>query len=107
MKKVQKNDLVNLIAQFYCNFVNLQPVSDIAKGTCGVYINVDSIYIQVLDFNRFDSDEEQEARLQKFAEQIEAITFGNLKVTYKGCKHGINFKSWLYIANAYEVEFLE
>ena len=103
MKKVRKNDLVNLIVQYYCDFIKFRDVRRIAAGRCRVYIDVDSIYIRVVDFNEFDSKEEQEARLQKFAEQIEAITFGNLKVTYKGCEHNVDPKSWIYIANAYEV----
>ncbi len=103
MKKVRKDDLVKLVAKYYCNFVRSQDVSDIAEGRCRIHINVDSIYIRVMDFNEFDSNEKQEARLQEFAEQIEAITFGNLKVTYKGCEHNVDFKSWMYIANAYEV----
>mgnify|MGYP001625131056 CR=1 FL=1 len=33
------------------------------------------------------------------------ITFGNLEVTYKGAKkEGNSCLSWMYIANAYEVE---
>lgn len=104
MKKVRKADLVNLIAQYYCDFIKLMPVTDIVKGNNGVSINVNSIYICVIDHNEFDSKRDKENLMEKFAEQIEAITFGNLKVTYKGCRIKDNsFLSWMYIANAYEV----
>lgn len=104
MKKVRKVDLVNLIAQYYCDFIELMPVMDIADGNNGVSINVNSICIYVIDHNEFDSESDRETLMQTFAEQIEAITFGNLKVTYKGCKiEGNSFLSWMYIANAYEV----
>ncbi len=105
MKKVRKDDLVNLIAQFYCDFIRLMPVHKITGVENCIDINVNSIYISVIDYNYFDSESNQEERMQKFAEQIEAITFGNLKVTYKGCRNkNSTFLSWMYIANAYEVE---
>lgn len=104
MKKVRKNDLVQLIAQYYCNFIRLMPVDEIEDGNNGVSILVNSICIYVIDNNKFSSISEQELCMQNFAKQIEAITFGNLKVTYKGCKNkGNSFVSWMDIANAYEV----
>ena len=104
MKKVRKDDLVKLISQYYCNFIRLMPTHEIADGNGGVSILVDSICIHVIDRNKFDSESVQEACMQNFAEQIEAITFGNLKVTYKGCKiEGNSFLSWMDIAMQYEV----
>lgn len=104
MKKVRKVDLVDLIAQYYCDFIELMPVDEIADGNNGVSINVNSICIYVIDNNQFDSESDRESLMENFAEQIEAITFGNLKVTYKGCKIvGNSCLSWMYIANAYEV----
>ncbi len=105
MKKVRKADLVNLIAQLYSDFIRPMRVWEIAEGNEGVKIDVNPICIYVIDHHMFESASDQEIRIQKFAEQIEAITFGNLKVTYKGCKVGstINCLSWMYIANAYEV----
>ncbi len=104
MKKVRKNDLINLIAQFYCDFIRTMPISEIVSGQGGVKINIDSIYISVIDYNQFCSESEQEILMQRFAEQIEAITFGNLKVTYKGCSNeNGNAFSLMYIANAYDV----
>ena len=101
MKKVKKVDLVRLIAQYYCNFIRLTPVDDIINGNSDISINVDTVYISVLDRNEFDSETDQNAYLQNFAEQIEAITFGNLKVTYMGCKMNPHL-TWMCIANAYE-----
>ena len=104
MKKVRKCDLVNLIAQYYCNFIRLMPRDEIADGKHGVSIVVNSICIHVIDYNEFCSKSEQDSRMREFANQIEAVTFGNLKVTYKGFKiEGNSFLSWMDIANAYEV----
>ena len=104
MKKVRKHDLVELIALYYCNLIRLMPTMDIAAGDNGVKIRVNSICIHVIDYNQFDSESNQLACMQNFAKQIEAITFGNLKVTCKGCKiEGNSFRSWMEIANAYEV----
>ena len=108
MKKVRKCDLVELISQYYCNFIRFMPTLEIADGKHGISILINSICIHVIDHNEFDSESDQEACMQDFAKQIEAITFGNLKVTYKGCKIkgkgiGKSFLSWMDIANAYEV----
>ena len=104
MKKVRKNDLVELVAEYYCNFVRPMPTPEIVDGGHGIVIAVNSICIHVIDCLAFNSESEQDALMQKFSKQIEAITFGNLQVTYKGCKiRGNNFFSWMDIANAYEV----
>ena len=104
MKKVRKCDLVNLIAQYYYNFIRPMPINEIADGKHGVSIVVDSICIHVIDYNEFCFVDEQDSCMRNFANQIEAVTFGNLKVTYQGCKiKGNSFFSWMDIANAYEV----
>lgn len=103
MKKVKKDDLVRLIAQYYCNFIELTPLLDIIEGKSGINITIDTVCIYVDDSREFDSEVEKYACLKKFAEQIEAITFGNLKVTCMGCKKDPCCLTWMYIANAYEL----
>lgn len=104
MKKVRKDDLVELIAQYYCDFIRLMPIDEIVDGNHGVSIIVNSICIHVTDYNFFCTEREQITRMQDFAKHIEEITFGNLKVTYEVCKvQGISCLSRLDIANAYEV----
>lgn len=103
-KTVREEDLKNLIAQFYCDFVDLQPVSEITDGNSSVDITINSICIYVIDYSSFNSEDERKKCLEQFAEQIKAISFGNLKVTYYGCKKdGNSYFSWMYIANAYNV----
>ncbi len=103
MKKVLKSDLVDLIAQFYHDFVRPLPLSDIADGEHGVNIVVNSICIYVTDHNMFDSKSGIEDCMREFAKHIKAITFGNLEVTRMGSKTVNNScLSWMCIANAYE-----
>lgn len=102
MKKVRKKDLIDLIALFYSNYVSSFPMRDIINGKTAVEISVDSICIIINDYTKFDSESDRRAGMTKFAEQIEAITFGNLKVTSKQCDFKMR-QSSMYIANAYEV----
>ncbi len=100
-KKVKKADLERLIAQYYCNFIETIPVDEIVDGSAGVYINIDSVYINV---NAKLKDAFSNERMEKFAEQIEAVTFGNLKVTYRTRKMvGSSYMLYMDIANAYKV----
>lgn len=105
MKKVRKQELVDLIARLYCDYIELMPLDDIADGNHGITIDVNSICIYVMDENPFDTVTRRDSKMTCFAKQIEAITFGNLKVTRQNCKiEGNSHLSWMYIANAYEVE---
>ena len=109
MKKVKKSDLKNLICKSYLFFVKGIMVEDYAKirSICEtrkvspIRIDVNSVCIHVYDSNKFDSEENQKARVQTFADHIEAITFGNLKVINMDCPLS-NF-TWVSIANGYEI----
>ena len=106
MKKVRKNDLENLVAKLYREFIELKTLDNVVHELCGVNIYVDSVCIYVTDTNDFEDKGEREAYMHNFAEQIEAITFGNLKVTFSECiidEYTQKCYSYMYIANAYEV----
>lgn len=70
MKKVRRDDLENLIVQYYCNFIKLMPLMDIADGDHGVSIIINSVYISVIDYNEFDTVSNKESLMQEFAKQI-------------------------------------
>lgn len=99
MKKVRRKDLIYLIASHYWEFIDPEhkPINDIIDGHGDIQIDIDSICIRVRDFKGiFSKDDVKKAIMNEFAESIEAITFGNLKITrMKGNE--------IYIANAYEV----
>lgn len=97
MKRVRKKDLENLIAIYYCRFLDPQhkPTNDILDGHGEIQIDIDSIYINVrnISSNAFSDNEEHMAI---FSEKIEEVTFGNLKVIYHDDES-------IDIANSYEV----
>ena len=69
-------------------------------------LKVDTICIQLYDKKPFDSEHCQRSLLEDFANAIEKITLGNLKVVDMGCVINENDGShltWVHIANAYEV----
>lgn len=103
MKKVKKSDLRTLIWDSYLHFVKCVPMLDTGKQPCNIIrVDVNSVCISVYDQNEFNSEAYQKALMQNFAEHINAITFGNLKVIDMGCDMENSF-AWVHIANAYEV----
>ena len=105
MKKVKKYDLLTVLSRGYTRYVNfsVSPVEIIDREVC-VDIEVNSIYIAIIDRSEFDSEKAQEARMHDFAKYIEAITFGNLKVVYTYCEiDGNYFFSYVEMASAYEI----
>ena len=97
MKRVQKADLINLIATYYYRFLDpdKEPINDIIKGHGKIQIDINSVYISVRNINGKDFREEEQD-IDTFMEYIESTTFGNLKVTYVD-------DSEIHIANSYEV----
>lgn len=103
MKKVKKSDLRTLIWDSYLHFAKGVPMLKTGKQPCNIiWVDVNSVCISVYDENEFDSEDDQKALMQNFAEHIDAITFGNLKVIDMGCDIESKF-AWVHIANAYEV----
>lgn len=103
MKKVRRRDLILLIADYYCEFIDPEhkPINDIITGHGDIQININSIYISVRNFNGlFAKDDVKKVIMNEFAENLEAVTSGNLKVTHIGCGGS---SVWIDIANAYEV----
>lgn len=103
MKKVRRQDLIVLIAHCYWEFIDPEhkPINDIIAGHGDIQIEINSIYISVRDFNGlFAKDDVKKVIMKEFAENLEAVTFGNLKVTHIGCTKS---SAWIDIANAYEV----
>lgn len=99
MKKVRRHDLIVLIAGYYWEFIDPEhkPINDIISGCGDIKIDVNSICFTVRDFKGlFSKDDVKEAIMNDFAKNIEAITFGNLKVTRVRDDE-------IFIANAYEV----
>ena len=103
MKAVRREDLINLIASYYCEFIDPdhKPINDILNGYGDIQIDIDSIHITVRDFRGlFSRDIVKSAIMTEFAKNLEAVTFGNLKVIRIG---GRKNSVWIEIANAYEV----
>lgn len=108
MKKVREDDVINLIENFYCKFIAHTTISQhYDLPHCErVKVNVKSTHVKVWWYfdEELDSKCDTETFIKGFAEEIEKITFGNLKVTYYGIGK-IDEKEIfeIYIANAYEV----
>lgn len=106
MKKVRRKDLEYLIAHYYWEFIDPEhkPINDIIAGHGDVQIDINSVCIFVKDCSSFSNVYDKKAFMQEFANKIEEVTFGNLKVTNMGCEEkDASYYSWLDIANAYEV----
>lgn len=101
MKKVLKSDLKYLIASHYWEFIdpNHKPINDMLSGRGETVIEIDSVCIRLVNRNKlfsFESPYVKDAIMNEFAKNIEAITFGNLKV--------IRIRdNEVFIANAYDV----
>ena len=101
MKKVRKQDLEELILLYYQFFIEEIPDYEFERT---ITVNINSIYISVMDYRDFDDEEAKKKVMEKFAKELRKITFGNLEVTYMGVqKDEDECSSWMYIANAYEV----
>ena len=101
MKKVRKQDLEELIALCYKESIEVTDYE--FKKT--VVIDINSIYITVMDYREFDDVKAKMKLMQDFAKHLKAISFGKLKVTRKKAKKdGNSCFSLMYIANAYEIE---
>lgn len=98
MKKVREEDLKYLIAVYYRMFLDPEhkPINDILDGHGDIKININSVYIEVFNVKNYFKDE---LAIGNFSRKIEAITFGNLKVTYWN-------NSCIYIANSYKIIYL-
>ena len=108
MKRVKRQELYDLIREYYLNKVRGVPILDAYKEpTDAIYaMKVDTICILLYDKKPFISTLNQESFLQDFANAIEKITLGNLKVVDRGCainKNDGSYLTWVHIANAYEV----
>jgi len=104
MKKVRKSDLKYLIADFYREFVDYKrrPANVILEANSDVQIHIKSFYIIVCDVSDCSIRTIfREDGMKRFSEALEAISFGNLKVTKMTCEHE-NYLE-MYIANVYEV----
>ena len=103
-KRIRKSDLKELLAKFYSDFVELQPIDDIVEDKSSVNISINSICAYITDSSDFESEVDRNIALNEFAKEIEKISFGDLRVTYKGCRiDGNTCLTWAYVANAYEV----
>ena len=105
MKAVRRQDLINLIASYYCEFIDPEhkPINDIIDGHGDIQIEIDSIYISIGDFRGlFSKDDVKKVIMTEFAKNLEAVTFGNLKVIRIVCSKRSG-RMWIEIANAYEV----
>ena len=100
MKKVRRQDLINLIAHYYWAIIDPEhkPINDIIAGNGDIKIDIDSIYITVTDLGGLFSISDDKKR--EFAKALQSATFGNLHVTYIG---RVKSQTWIDIANAYEV----
>lgn len=102
MKKVRKQDIEELITLYYKEFIELLTDEEFETS---IHVNINSIFIYIIDYRDFDDEELKKKLMDKFAEEIKKITFGNLEVTYRGAKKDGNLCiSWMYISNAYELE---
>ena len=92
MKRVRKEDLKILIALYYCKFLDPEhtPINDIVNDVGDIKININSIFINVTNIKNEFKD------IDTFSRNIEAITLGNLKVTYWDTLS-------IHIANSYEI----
>ena len=95
MKRVRRTDLKFLIAVYYKMFLDPEqkPLNDILDDHGDIKIDINSVYINVFNIKNHFGDE---LAIGNFSRQIEAVTFGNLKVTYWN-------NSCIYIANSYEI----
>ena len=102
MKKVRKQEVEELILLYYQMFIECAPDYELEET---VTVDINSIYIRVIDHRDFDDEEAKKKVMEKFAEELRKITFGNLEVTYMGVqKDEDECSSWMYIANAYDIE---
>ena len=106
MKKVQKKELMELIARYYKLFMDqdVGTMNSILSGRGNVKIEINSIFISVRKYrrrlNQEIEDEKIQERLNKFTTELEKISLGNLKV--------VNFEiseleSTMDIACGYEI----
>ena len=93
MKRVRKQVLENLIVQFYSEFVKFQSY-DLLE------VKMYDTYIFFKDFSDFESKEEKKKKMKEFSQNLEILSFGNLKVAYMNIDKDC---SWMYIANNYEL----
>lgn len=106
MKKVKKQDLEHMMWECYLNIVypDVQTMNARDQLSTMIWVDVNSIRINVNDKNNFNSKKHQMECLENFASHIEALSFGNLKVINKECKEKENsYYTFIQIACAYEV----
>ena len=100
MKKVRKQDVEELISLYYQFFIEEIPDYEFEIT---ITVNINSIYICVIDHRDFDDEEEKKKVMRDFDKELKKITFGNMRVAYMGAKKDDDgCFSWMYIANAYE-----
>lgn len=98
-KRVKKEDLRKMIEEYYKRYV----ITDLRDEDILVFVN--SVYVSIEDYERYESKETRADSIQKFSTEIENLTFGNLKVvkvTYEEDK-GKLYRTIIDIASAYEV----
>ena len=102
MKTVKESDLRRLIWDSYLHWVHGIPMLDAHKQlSTNIHVDVNSVCINLYDKREFNSEDERKESMKIFADYINDITFGNLKVVDMGCNIESKF-SWVHIANAYE-----
>ena len=101
MKKVRKEDVEKLLLLYYQFFIKEIPDYEFEIT---ITVNINSIYIRVIDHRDFDDEEAKKKVMEKFSKELRKITLGNLEVTdMKVQKDEDECISWMNIANAYEV----
>lgn len=97
MKRVWKQDLRDLIARYYSEFLDPEhkPINDTIEGHGEIQIDINSVYINIYNIKSKCFNQDQIA-MRDFSKKLEAVTCGNLKVTNSD-------SSCIDIANSYEV----
>ena len=70
MKKVRKQDLEELILLYYQFFIEEIPDYEFERT---ITVNINSIYISVMDYRDFDDEEAKKKVMEKFAKELRKI----------------------------------
>lgn len=111
MKKVRKEDLRELIGELYREFILGISTDEYYKERCegtneaNEHINIRPTHVQLWWYEEEEEiDTDTKNMIENFAQILEKISFGNLKMIFYGMdKINNNDAICIYIANAYEV----
>lgn len=101
-KKVKKDELNYAIRTLYNEFViDRHQIGDYIP----LHVDVNSVFIKIVDRNKADSIEEKKSCIEKFSNILEDLTMGNCKVIkiITEEKNNSRFETTIYITNKYEV----